>query len=93
MTGSEIWVDQFRHADSTVAVLDVRSPSEYTDGHVPGAVNVPLVELDAVAGTDVVTVCHSGGRSLAARLLAAAGARVQSLAGGTEAWRHAEPSR
>ena len=28
-------------------VVDVREPSEYADGHVPGAVNIPLA---AVAG-------------------------------------------
>ncbi|MEV4283050.1 rhodanese-like domain-containing protein [Actinoplanes xinjiangensis] len=75
-------------------LLDVRSPDEYAGGHLPGAVNVPLDEVEAAAsryaGQDVVTVCHSGARSLAAALLlSAAGARVQSLAGGTEAWRQA----
>jgi rhodanese-related sulfurtransferase len=75
-------------------LLDVRGPGEYAEGHLPGAVNVPLDEVAAVAaryaGQDVVTVCRSGARSLtAARLLAASGARVQSLSGGTEAWRRA----
>jgi rhodanese-related sulfurtransferase len=88
VTVREIRVDQL----GAGVLLDVRSPHEYAAGHLPGAVNVPLDELEAVAaryaGQDVVTVCHSGARSLAAaRLLAAAGARVQSLAGGTEAWR------
>ncbi|HWS39069.1 MAG TPA: rhodanese-like domain-containing protein [Actinoplanes sp.] len=86
----EIRVDQL----DTGVLLDVRSPNEYAAGHLPGAVNVPLDELPAIAaryaGQDVVTVCHSGARSLsAARVLAAAGARVQSLAGGTAAWRQA----
>lgn len=90
MTMREIRVDQL----DTGVLLDVRSPNEYAAGHLPGAVNVPLDELPAIAaryaGQDVVTVCHSGARSLsAARVLAAAGARVQSLAGGTEAWRQA----
>lgn len=87
MTFREISADQL----GSGVLLDVRSPNEYAAGHLPGAVNVPLDELEAVAaryaGQDVVTVCRSGARSLtAARLLAAAGARVQSLAGGTEAW-------
>jgi rhodanese-related sulfurtransferase len=94
VTVSDITVGQFRHGDSTVVVLDVCSPSEYAAGHVPGAVNVPLDEGDAVAGRyagqDVVTVCHSVSRSLAAaRLLAAAGPGVQAPAGGTEVWRRA----
>jgi rhodanese-related sulfurtransferase len=29
-----------------VTVLDVRPPEEYASGHVPGAVNVPLKELE-----------------------------------------------
>ncbi|MEU7865281.1 rhodanese-like domain-containing protein [Dactylosporangium sp. NPDC049140] len=94
MTVREIRVDQLRRDGGAVVLLDVRSPGEHADGHLPGAVNVPLDRLDAVAaryaGQDVVTVCRSGARSLvAARMLAAAGARVQSLTGGTEAWRQA----
>jgi rhodanese-related sulfurtransferase len=94
VTLSEISVDRLSRSGSAGLLLDVRSPAEYAGGHLPGAVNVPLDEVDAVAaryaGQDVVTVCHSGARSLAAaRLLSAAGARVQSLAGGTEAWRRA----
>ncbi|WP_085986159.1 rhodanese-like domain-containing protein [Micromonospora sp. ATCC 39149] len=94
MTLSEISVDQLSRSGSAGLLLDVRSPAEYAGGHLPGAVNVPLDEVEAVAaryaGQDVVTVCHSGARSLAAaRLLSAAGARVQSLSGGTEAWHQA----
>jgi len=29
-----------------VTVLDVRSPEEYQSGHLPGAINVPLAELE-----------------------------------------------
>jgi rhodanese-related sulfurtransferase len=94
MTISEISVDQLRQDGVSGVLLDVRSPDEYAGGHLPGAVNVPLDEVEAVAaryaGQDVVTVCHSGARGLAAaRLLSGAGARVRSLAGGTEAWRQA----
>jgi rhodanese-related sulfurtransferase len=56
--------------------------------------NVPPDDMPAVAaryaGRDLVTLCHSGARSaISAQALAAAGARVLSLAGGTEAWRRA----
>jgi len=57
---------------------------------------LPLDDLPAVAaryaGPDVVTVWHSGARS-AILALAAAGARVLSLAGGTEAWRRGPDTR
>ena len=35
-----------RVRDGLVTVLDVRPPEEYAAGHVPGAVNVPLCELE-----------------------------------------------
>ncbi len=36
-----------RVRDDLVTVLDVRPPEEYAAGHVPGAINVPLAELEA----------------------------------------------
>ncbi len=36
-----------RIKDGLVTVLDVRPPEEYQSGHVPGAINVPLSELEA----------------------------------------------
>jgi rhodanese-related sulfurtransferase/DNA-binding HxlR family transcriptional regulator len=35
-----------RVRDRAVTVLDVRPPEEYAAGHLPGAVNVPLAELE-----------------------------------------------
>ncbi len=35
-----------RARDGLVTVLDVRPPEEYAAGHVPGAVNIPLQELE-----------------------------------------------
>ncbi len=35
-----------RARDGLVTVLDVRPPEEYAAGHVPGAVNIPLHELE-----------------------------------------------
>lgn len=72
-------------------VLDVRSPQEYAQGHVPGAVNVPLDEpaaAPAAAGTDGVhVVCQSGRRGAeAVRALQEAGVTAVSVAGRTSAW-------
>jgi rhodanese-related sulfurtransferase/DNA-binding transcriptional ArsR family regulator len=52
-----------RAKDGLVTVLDVRPPEEYAAGHVPGAVNVPLKELEAYldqlqAGQDIVAYCR-----------------------------------
>lgn len=49
-------------------LVDVRSPSEYSAGHVPGSINIPLGELAAKVqqldrGKPVVLCCASGMRS------------------------------
>ena len=57
-------------------LLDVRTPQEYQEGHIPGSVNVPLQSLGregtVPAGKDapLFVCCHSGARSAqAVRLL------------------------
>ncbi len=81
-------------------VLDVRGTDEFSGphGHIPGAVNIPLDELDdrldelteAMQGA-IIAVCRTDRRSaLAARLLAESGARdVRVLRGGMVAWNEA----
>ena len=72
------------------AVIDVREPDEYREGHVPGAISVPLgqvpesVELFRKA-VSVYVVCQSGGRSMrACEFLHDAGVtNVINVAGGT----------
>jgi rhodanese-related sulfurtransferase len=55
-----------------VKVVDVRTPEEFTDGHVPGAVNIPYDEVGARLGeigppsTPVLVYCYSGGRAATA---------------------------
>lgn len=74
-------------------VVDVRALSEWEAGHLPGAVHIPLPELEErlaeIPGDrDVVTQCQGGGRSaIAASLLKARGRdRVANLVGGYAAW-------
>ncbi|RTL61619.1 MAG: rhodanese-like domain-containing protein [Pseudonocardiaceae bacterium] len=91
MQVKEIDVNGFAAARDGVEVLDVRSPEEFAAGHVPGAVNLPLPEVEAAAnryaGRRVFVICQSGGRSAAAaRTLTAAGADATSVAGGTAGW-------
>ena len=81
------------HRDGAL-VIDVREPSEYVEGHVPGARLMPLGQLSSHVGdlprnVPVYVVCASGNRSLAAAgFLAAAGIDAWSVAGGTGAWIH-----
>jgi hydroxyacylglutathione hydrolase len=74
-------------------VLDVRSATEWNEGHVPGAMHVPLTELSTrlaeLRGRQtIVTYCQSGARSAtAASLLRAAGfTDVLNAEGGFDAW-------
>jgi rhodanese-related sulfurtransferase len=54
-------------------ILDVRSPEEFADGHVPGAFNIPhyaiidnITELKAKSDKDIVVYCRSGRRAWSA---------------------------
>ena len=61
-------VQEFKNAAGAV-LLDVRSPQEYREGHIPGSQNVPLQQLDNVEEvaenkeTALYVYCHSGMRS------------------------------
>jgi molybdopterin-guanine dinucleotide biosynthesis protein A/rhodanese-related sulfurtransferase len=89
----EIDVDQLasRLADGA-RLVDVREPDEYADGHVPGAVLVPLgtvpEHLDAFAGDGpTYVICKTGGRSMrAAEYAAEQGIDAVNVIGGTMAW-------
>lgn len=56
-------------------LLDVRMPEEYIGGHIPGSHNVPLQQLDKIAGvaesndTVLYVYCLSGARSRQATAL------------------------
>ena len=56
-------------AVSGAVLLDVRTPEEYREGHIPGSQNVPLQQLDKVEevtenkDTVLYVYCHSGTRS------------------------------
>ena len=73
-------------------LVDVRTPSEYAAGHVPGAVNIPMEQIEARGedlspGCPIVLICQSGGRAqLTAHLLEGRGKQVSVLDGGTSAW-------
>lgn len=79
-------------------VIDVCEPEEYAAGHVKGARNVPLGELqERLPGMvknkalPVVLVCAKGARAARAEGVAKklGYARAQALAGGMKAWREA----
>ena len=61
-------VQEYQNAAGAV-LLDVRTPQEYREGHIPGSKNVPLQELDKVDSvaenkdTMLYVYCRSGARS------------------------------
>ncbi len=57
-------------ADRSLVLLDVRTPAEYAEGHLPGAINIPhtelasrVAELSASRDRDIVVYCRSGNRT------------------------------
>jgi len=72
-------------------LLDVRSPDEFSDGHIEGAVNIPVDQVGARLSSlprdkPIVVYCAMGSRSAAAATrLAAAGFNVKNL-GPMAAW-------
>ncbi len=81
-----------RLGEGSTVLIDVRTVKEFATGHVPGAKNVPLRELDPAAykSGPVYVICASGGRSSSATdRLVATGIDAVNITGGTKAWRGA----
>lgn len=81
------------YSNGTTQIVDVREPKEWAGGHIPGAIHIPLGHLaqrkqKLDPERPVITVCHSGSRSLAAAKILSGGGfgDVKSLAGGMKAW-------
>ena len=83
-------------ADTSYVVLDVRTPAEYAEGHIPGThFNIDVLE-DTYTETALKTLpkdkpvalyCRSGNRSKnAARILAENGYQVVELGTGFRGW-------
>ncbi len=65
--------DAHRMVKEGAKLIDVRSPGEFSSGHLPGAINVPLQDLGSQVkklgekDKPVVLYCASGTRSAMAR--------------------------
>jgi len=73
-------------------LIDVRSAAEYAVGHIPGAINVPLEEVEArtadIGQGPVLLVCEAGTRAAIAAGWLEGRQAVSVLEGGTAAWRN-----
>jgi len=85
-----------RATEGLVTILDVRPPEEYAQEHLPGALNVPLGELESHIATlprdrEIVAYCRGPWCVLsfeAVQLLRTAGYQARRLEGGLPEWRH-----
>ena len=85
-------------ADTNVVVLDVRTASEFAEGHLERAINIDYQQSDFVEKAKatlpldkkIVVYCRSGRRSAgAAGKLGAEGYKLVNLKGGIIAWKEA----
>ena len=73
-------------------LVDVRSPAEFAAGHIPGAVNIPMEQIesrldDLNPNRPVIPICHTGQRARMTAALLETGHRPAAvLDGGTRAW-------
>jgi NADPH-dependent 2,4-dienoyl-CoA reductase/sulfur reductase-like enzyme/rhodanese-related sulfurtransferase len=78
-------------------LLDVRTPKEFAESHIPGAVNIPMEELRRRLGEvprdrEVAAYCQVGQRGyLATRILLQAGFRAANIGGGYKTYRLHRP--
>ena len=86
-------------ADSNVVVLDVRTASEFAEGHIEGAINLDQAQSDFMEKAQaalpvekkIAIYCRSGRRSAnAAGRLADVGYKCVNLKGGIIAWKEAD---
>ncbi|MQY12697.1 Inner membrane protein YgaP [Streptomyces sp. RB5] len=92
---TNLTIDAARERIDELTVVDVRTPGEFASGHLPGAHNIPVDDLDealpalreAAARRPLLVVCASGNRSVnACAILAKNGIAALSLDGGTSGW-------
>jgi rhodanese-related sulfurtransferase len=89
-------IEKLNNPDLSPQLLDVRTHMEWHNGHLPGAINIPITELHSKIETltlkkdqPVIAICLSAHRSIpAVRLLRRYNFQnVVQLAGGMIAWR------
>jgi len=84
-----------RARDGLVTVLDVRPPEEFAAGHIPGAINIPLIDLerrlkDLTEDEEIVAYCRGPHCVLAFDAIAKLrqyGFKAQRLEDGYPEWR------
>jgi rhodanese-related sulfurtransferase len=87
-----ITVADLRSHPADFQLIDVRSPSEFATGHIPGAVNIPMEQIesrleDLSTIKPIVLICQMGKRArMTAGLLEPCQFKLSILEGGTSTW-------
>ncbi|HLS78598.1 MAG TPA: rhodanese-like domain-containing protein [Nocardia sp.] len=82
-------------ADPPAILLDVREDDEWRQGHAPGAIHIPMMDVPARLDeldydSEIYVICRQGGRSIeVAGYLAHVGFEVVQCDGGMVAWQQA----
>ena len=82
----------YQDSSANLLLIDVRSPYEYNDRHIPGSVNIPIDELEnRINEIDktrkIITVCEHGVRSgICEKFLKEKGYNAESLENGMSVW-------
>jgi rhodanese-related sulfurtransferase len=90
-------LEELRTSGQPIDLIDVRTPAEFREVHVPFARNAPLDRLDPAAvardragspGRPLYVICRSGSRGQKAceKLTASGLTNVVNVEGGTQAW-------
>jgi rhodanese-related sulfurtransferase len=91
----EALLERMEKKDTSMVILDVRTPEEYAAGHVPGAINIPYTHLPArlseipdAGDKEIVLYCATGVRSerAAERMREQGYTRLLHLDGDMKAW-------
>lgn len=84
-------LDRLAETGAQVTYVDVRSVSEFDSGHVPGALNIPLDQIEAriadLSPGPIVLFCQAGSRAeMACTFLQTSRPDAQFFEGGFDAW-------
>lgn len=82
-------------SDNSYRFLDVRTDGEYSDGHIPNSIHIPLQEIksriseiEKIKDKKIIVYCRSGARSsMASKTLLKERFDVSNLTGGITSWK------